>query len=163
MTKTAMTCRNRQNRQSRHGCLIVLYFLFLNKQKEGKLLSRTVKTAKTVIKATPLNSTTLCRDPEINVSSWCIFLLRSAVPSPLQSCDVPTVLVLNPSDQLWNLSEEGLVMCHQVSLVCHQGWQVLSKNLSATIHSACLNIDAEHDRAKLPPYNGSDPTSPLES
>ena len=23
-------------------------------------------------------------------------------------------------------------------------------------------IDAEYDRAKVPPYNGSDPTSPLE-
>ena len=40
--------RNRQNRQNRHGCLIAV---------EGKVLSRTVKavkTAKTVMKATPL-------------------------------------------------------------------------------------------------------------
>ena len=44
------------NIQNPHGCLLVLYFAE-DKQKEGKVLSRTsetVKTTKTVMKATPL-------------------------------------------------------------------------------------------------------------
>ena len=46
---------NRRNRQNRHGRLLILYFV--DQATGGKVLSRTaktVKTAKTVMKATPL-------------------------------------------------------------------------------------------------------------
>ena len=54
-TETATTAENRQNRQNRHGRPWALYLQ--GKQKEGKVLPRTaktVKTAKNVMKATPL-------------------------------------------------------------------------------------------------------------
>ena len=57
--------RNCQTRQNRNGCLVVLYFR--GKQKEGKVLSRnakTVKTAKTVMKATLLRLNPPFRHPE---------------------------------------------------------------------------------------------------
>ena len=52
MTETAMTAETVKNR---HGCLIVQHFV--GQAKEGKALSgtaKTVRTTKTVMKATPL-------------------------------------------------------------------------------------------------------------
>ena len=57
--------RNRRNRHNHHGRLFVLYFAGQARGGQGAFQNRqTVKTAKPIMKTTPLNSTPLFRHPE---------------------------------------------------------------------------------------------------
>ena len=50
------------------------YCIFQEKQKEGKVLSKTVKTAKTVMKATPLKLNPLFREPDKNSEDFSLLV-----------------------------------------------------------------------------------------
>ena len=88
--------RNRHNRRNRHSCLLV------DQQKEGKVLSRSakaIKTAKTVMKATPLNSTPFSSNQEEAILLPSVAIEMGSVSRCFQKCrsKVDVTLLSRPS------------------------------------------------------------------
>ena len=83
-TETATTA---ETAKTRHGRLLALYFV--GQAKEGKVLFRTaktVKTAKTIMKATPLNFRLFARGRKNNINFCSINFLETGWGAAKSSC-----------------------------------------------------------------------------
>ena len=103
----------------------------------------------------------VCSDDLLHMCRWC------SEPHPSAQCGAPSLTpmlsLLAPPSVRWECADPPRL--HEILEPLRPCWSQMAFSGIPHLHWDCckfIPLDSEYDRAKAPPYNGSDPTSPLE-